>query len=106
MFERINNIFIVLFFLIPFSGINAQIFIGDGLSIQENTQITIVESDLIIATDEIKGEGSINLIHSSNQNISVLEDFETNAILQVTAKNIDIEGEHKNKLALHFLPPF
>lgn len=100
---RLNQILIIAFILFC-TGANAQVFIGDGVSIGANTQITIVEKDVIIATEEIQGEGELNLINSSTLNITVSENFKTNVDLHILSPNVQIEGNYAEKFAAQYLP--
>ena len=100
-----NNIWILLTFILFSTGTNGQVYIGDGVSISEGTNLTIVDQEVILSTNEIKGEGKIIIHHHQTQNITVLNNFKSKKKFQISANKIKIEGRYAQKFAAYHLPP-
>ena len=95
--------FITLFAL-GATGVFAQVYIGDGLKISEGTQIMIQNQDVIFDTDEIKGEGNLQIQHHKNVKISVLKNLNADANIQIEASVVDYQGDFGQKFAARNLP--
>ena len=105
MFLRLHYIWIILFMFLFSTGAYAQVHIGDGVTISNGTIVTIQNQDVIIATDEIKGEGVLFIQNDKIQKITVLNNFRTNSTVQIISNEIRVEGRYAQKFAAHHLPP-
>lgn len=105
MSRNITHILSVLLVLLCSTGLYAQVHIGDGLTISEGTSLTISNQDVVIATDEIKGEGSLVITNDKEQKITLTQKVRSNTSIEVKAENIQVIGEKTQYFALEHLPP-
>ena len=94
----------ITLFVLGATGVFAQVYIGDGLKISEGTQIMIQNQDVIFDTDEIKGEGNLQIQHHKNVKISVLKNLNADANIQIEASVVDYQGDFGQKFAARNLP--
>ena len=100
---RVQQIWL-LFLLLSFTSVQAQVYIGDGVSVQKGTKFVIQNQEVHIDTDEIKGDGSITINHDSEQKITVNQDFKSTKQLDITSQNLEISGKYAQNFELKYLP--
>ncbi len=89
---------LITFMLIPFLS-KAQLFIGEGVHIEEGTQL-YVEDHLILDTDEISGEGEIILSGNQKQAVIVKKSQTKLANISVTnKKGVEVKGKGHLKVS-------
>lgn len=88
------------------AGLNAQVMIGDGVNIKNGTNFIIHNQEVIIASDEIKGEGNLIISHETQQKITVNQHLQSDLKIQILADNPEITGKYARKFEAKYLPPF
>lgn len=100
-----HHIMLVIAMFLCSTGAFAQVHIGNGVTINKGTSITIQGQDVIFDTDEIKGEGKIIIQNEKSQKITVNKDFKSNDQIEIKSNHLEVNGRYAQKFAAHHLPP-
>ncbi|MDO5654891.1 MAG: hypothetical protein Q4G27_01985 [Flavobacteriaceae bacterium] len=82
----------------------AQVMIGDGLKIEKGTSFVIKNQDIIIDTEEIKGEGKLVISNDNNQKITVNQAVQSKVEIEILSEKIQWNGSKSENLAKLFSP--
>ena len=103
MYRNIQSILSFLLLLL-LAVTNAQVHIGDGVTISKGTTFVIVDSEVNIDTEKINGEGVLLISNDKEQLITVHKNLESTADIQVNAQKTSVNGQFAANFRLEHLP--